>query len=61
MFVRSIRQTRSQEGMQLGDLEYVRSMMPNMHVVHRDKAHAARRLSSRGWSADAYLHSVLWV
>ena len=33
--------------------------LPSLKVVVRDRAHALRRIISRGWSADPYLKSVL--
>ena len=32
--------------------------LPNLHLVLRDKAHAARRVTSRPWKADAYNQNV---
>lgn len=45
-------------GMQLDGLTYMPSLLPTAKVVHRDKTHAARRLASRGWAADAYLNQA---
>ena len=46
------------KGRKLEDLVLEPASMPNLLFVHRDKAHASRRLTSRGWSADPYLQSV---
>ena len=32
--------------------------LPSILAVHKDKAHASRRLCSRGWGADPYLKAV---
>ena len=48
-------------GQSLDGLNYCKALLPNVKVLHRDKTHAARRLCSRGWKADAYLHSVTGV
>ena len=45
-------------GQALEDITYQESYLPNVKVIHRDKTHAARRLTSRGWKADAYLNEV---
>ena len=44
--------------MKFNELEYVKGYLPNVKVIHRDKAHAARRITSRGWVADRYLQEV---
>lgn len=46
---------RMLKGQKLDDLIYSPALMPNLKVVHKDKTHAARRLATRGWAADAYL------
>ncbi len=47
-------------GQSYNGLNYCKALLPNIKVLHRDKTHAARRLCSRGWKADAYLSSVPW-
>eukprot|EP00959_Pyramimonas_sp_CCMP1952_P404736 8482190-Pyramimonas_sp.AAC.1 len=48
-------------GQSYNGLNYCKALLPNVKVLHRDKTHAARRLCSRGWKADAYLASVIRV
>ena len=38
---------------------HLQPALPSLKVVVRDRAHASRRIISRGWSADPYLKSVL--
>ena len=45
-------------GQSLGGVIYNPAMLPALKVVHKDKAHAARRLTSRGWKADPFLEKV---
>ena len=46
------------KGRKLGDIQIETSTMPNLVFVNKDKAHASRRLTSRGWGADPYLKAV---
>ena len=46
------------KGRKLDDIKLETPMMPNLIFVHKDKAHASRRLTSRGWGADPYLKAV---
>ena len=46
------------KGAKLEELELWPSVMPNLKVVHKDNAHASRRIATRGWGADPYLSTI---
>ena len=46
------------QGKKLDDVSYTRAWMPSLVMLHRDKPHAARRLTQRGWNADPFLKQV---
>ena len=45
-------------GRKLEELEVDVSLLPNMILSNKDKAHASRRLTMRGWNADPYLKKI---
>ena len=45
-------------GRKLEELEVDVSLTPNVIINNKDKAHASRRLSMRGWMADPYLKKI---
>lgn len=46
------------KGRRLGDALVELPTFPSLKLVVKDKSHAARRLSSRGWKCDPFLHAV---
>ena len=46
------------EGIRLEDLRLDPPLLPNVKIVNRDRAHAARTFCKRGWGADRYLQKV---
>ena len=45
-------------GQKLGDMVYAPALLPSIKIIHKDKTHAARRLTSRGWAADVFLNQA---
>ena len=45
-------------GRKLEELEVDVSLTPNVIINNKDKSHASRRLSLRGWMADPYLKKI---
>ena len=35
------------------------ALLPKLKLIIRDRAHATRRITKRGWKADGYLHNLL--
>ena len=49
---------RMMMGRRLGDMLIDQETLPSIKFVHKDKAHASRRIASRGWAADPFLNQV---
>ena len=45
-------------GRKLQELDVDVSLLPNAIINNKDKAHASRRLTMRGWNADPYLKKI---
>ncbi len=47
-------------GRRLGDLGLNHGLLPAVKIIHKDKAHASRRIISRAVAADPFLQSIHW-